>query len=437
MRAMRLVSVVWILVFSATTHAAMFRGYAPYENYAVGNGPYDIVVADFDGDGAKDIAVTNASQSATGDSVSILLGNGDGTFGAANTYAVGWGPFTIEGADFDGDGDIDLSIANANDRNIVVLFGNGDGTFFIHQTHPFIGASWGVIFAHTAADFDGDGDTDLAMIMLTPNIVVVLPNDGTGTFSSPQTVDTLPGFPVDLEPGDFDGDGDIDIAVAYGAGLFYGDTIRVLRNDGDATFSTRRESAVSGHDLVAPPADFNGDGILDIAMNTSSNPGGFITVALGNGAGRFLAATNYSVNNPTGITTSDLDLDGDIDLVVTNYSPYNTVSVMLGAGDGTFANPEPFAVTGGPQSPAAADLNGDSLPDLVTANFTGDSISILISVGCQGDLNGDDSVDLTDLAILLSDFDCQGANCVGDVDGDGDTDLQDLAVLLSVFGAPC
>jgi len=420
------------------------EGFSGHQEYGVGDGPCEIVAADFNGDGAVDLAVSNANQGATGSSVSILMGNGDGTFGAAVNYPVGWGPFSTEGADLDGDGDIDLTVANCNDRSISVLLGNGDGTFTAHQTYTFPSGSWGIIFEHTVADFDGDGDIDIAMIMLTPNLVVFMPNDGAGTFASPRVVDNVPGYPVDLEAGDFDGDGDSDIIVLYGPQLFVGNTVRVLENDGNATFGSPQSSAVGGTDLIRPPADFNGDGILDIAVNRTANPGGYISVALGSGDRTFGPVTNYAVSYPTGITASDFDGDGNIDLAVTNASPFNTVSVMLGLGDGTFDAPQAFAVVGGPQGPVAADLDGDSWPDLVTADFSTDQVSVLINLAefAAGDLNCDGVVNNSDIpafVMALSDpenYALAYPVCdplLGDVNGDSEFNNADIPAFVELL----
>jgi hypothetical protein len=437
---MRLTGIVWVVaaLSVAAAHGAEFGGFAAHLDYGAGDGPYEIVVADFDGDTVLDLAISNGNQSATGSSVSVLLGNGDGTFGTAVSYPVGWGPYSLEGDDLDGDGDTDLTVANANDRSISVLLGNGDGTFVTHQTYVFSGGSWGVIFEHTTADFDGDDDIDVAMIMLTPNIVVFLPNDGTGTFSAPQIVDNVPGYPVDIESADFDGDNDIDIIVEYGPQLFVGDRVRVIRNNGDATFGSPRVTFVGGNDIVRPVADFNGDDILDVAVNMTTNPGGYISVAMGSGDGSFGSVTTYSVDYPTGITTADFDDNGNIDLAVTSSSPYNSVSVMLGNGDGTFATPQPFTVPAGPICPTAADLDGDSYPDLVTANFSVDSASVLINTTCPADLNGDRVIDISDLGTMLPNYGMSGATYAdGDLNGDGDVNIQDLGILLAVYGMPC
>ena len=152
--------------------------------------------------------------------------------------------------------------------------------------------------------------------------------------------------------------------------------------------------------------------------------------------------TTYAANFPTGITTSDLDGDGDIDLAVTNTSPYNTVSVMLGNGDGTFAAPQPFTVVGGPHGPAAADLDGDFWPDLVTANFSADTVSVLINLTCPGDFDGDSDVDSDDYDAFKACFTGPGGGLIdpgcipGDFDGDEDVDCDDWEEFKNAWTGP-
>jgi hypothetical protein len=360
-------------------YGAEFGGFAPRTDYGVGETPQTIAVADFNGDGAPDIASENTDS----DDMSVLINNGDGTFGAANFYPCGNTPISIAAGDLDGDGDADITVANGNGTSISIFFGNGDGTFFTHQTYEFdpnLPPYPGVIITHTMADFDGDNDIDIAVVTLTGTTIMILPNDGTGTFNSHQIIayHNGPGFPVDLVPADFDGDGDVDLMTVTGYFLGHGPGW-VLFNNGDAPW-TYIEFEPEGDGIVDPPADFNGDGILDIAFTRTINPGGYITVALGNGDGTFGPQTQYDVERPGyPMTTADIDLDGDIDLIVTSFGPYRTVSVLLGHGDGTFDEPLAFPGVGAVSSPIAADFNGDSFPDVATANRGKDNVSVFLN----------------------------------------------------------
>jgi len=381
MKAIHIMLAVTALTFAAAAQAAIFGGFAPRQDYSVGETPQVVTAADFNGDGAPDLAAANADS----DDMSVLLNNGDGTFGAADFYPAGNTPLSIRTADFDGDGDADLSVMNGNGTSISVYFGNGDGTFVTHQTYDFDPNEPpypGVLITHTMADFDGDGDVDIAVVSLTGTTIMILPNDGSGTFGPHNVIDEPPGpgFPTDLVSADFDGDGDVDLMTVTGY-LFGHGPARVLLNDGDGTSWTALSFDVEGDGIVDPPADFNGDGILDIAFTRTVNPGGYILVGMGNGDGTFGPLTSYNVDRPGyPMTTSDIDHDGDIDLIVTSFGPYRTVNVLLGYGDGTFADPLSFPGVGAVSSPVAVDLNGDTWPDVATANRGDDTVSVFINL---------------------------------------------------------
>ncbi|HZL37246.1 MAG TPA: FG-GAP-like repeat-containing protein, partial [Tepidisphaeraceae bacterium] len=182
-------------------------------NYAAGSGPASIAVGDFNGDGKIDLAVANANS----DNVSVLLGNGDGTFQAASNYAAGISPVSVTVGDFNGDGKPDLAVALADyySNNVSVLLGNGNGTF-----QPTVNYTAGTRpQSVTVGDFNGDGKPDLAVAdsFSFGSGVDVLLGNGNGTFQA--AVNFFAGnAPYSVAVGDFNGDGKTDLVVALAGG---------------------------------------------------------------------------------------------------------------------------------------------------------------------------------------------------------------------------
>ena len=172
--------------------------------YPVGSGPTEVLAADYNRDGKLDLAVTNAG----GSTLSILIGNGNGTFQPAVSHATDFRPFSLTKGDFNGDGNVDLAIAHANSASVSVLFGNGNGTFQTATSYPTDARPNSII----AANINGDDKVDLVTANAESNSVSVLLGNADGTFQPPIN------FPVGANPSsvasaDFDGDGKFDLAI--------------------------------------------------------------------------------------------------------------------------------------------------------------------------------------------------------------------------------
>ncbi|HEX8492498.1 MAG TPA: FG-GAP-like repeat-containing protein [Pyrinomonadaceae bacterium] len=285
--------------------------FAAEVKYPAGSSPKQAVVGDYNADGKLDLAVANNTCCQTPQSVSILLGDGKGGFGAPTTFSAGTGAYAIVSADFNNDGKADLAVANNADNNISLLLGNGNGTFAapVNFTLP---ASSPSDLAY--GDVNGDGNTDV--LVAAGNIFVLLGN-GAGSFSVGSPI-FMPGA-VAVAVGDINGDGKADLATANSTG-----SLSVLLGNGLGSFGSPDSLPVTSPNDVAF-GDFNGDGKLDLAATNSSTT---ITILPGDGAGAFGTATPFnSGSSPIGILAIDINGDGRLDIATANFG--GNVSVLL------------------------------------------------------------------------------------------------------------
>ena len=231
-----------------------------------------IATADFNGDGIPDLAIGAANTNTA--ALSILLGKGDGTFTAVTPNpAVGYYPASVIAADLNGDGIPDLAVGNVDDSTVSILLGKGDGSFTA-EPNLSIGSSPQSL---VSADFNGDGTPDLAVV--GGSSILIFIGKGDGTFESNPA--TLPDghFPQGIAAGDLNGDGIVDLVVADN-GVSGG--LTVFLGNGDGTFKAGNEISATGEGTVSVAiADFNGDGIPDLAVTNYANDD--LSVLLGNG----------------------------------------------------------------------------------------------------------------------------------------------------------
>jgi len=397
--------------------------FAPAVNYPVTGGAGlatsgAAVVADFNGDGKPDIAVAVPFE----DVVSVLLGNGDGTFQPYVQYPTPFEPMSVTAADFNRDGRIDLAVAAENVETepglVSILLGNGDGTFQSHVDYPAGQCSNSV----SVADFNGDGKLDLAVGNVNcgksyPELdsVSILLGNGDGTFQ-PYTTNGTGANPT-FAIGDFNHDARLDLAIAYQSCFTCGaGTVSILLGNGDGTFPGAATIAEAGTPVTVAAADFNRDGKLDLAVANSTTAA--VSILLGNGNGAFQPAANYPVGQtPGSLATGDFNNDGIVDLALTTSA--NTVAILLGKGDGSFGSSNSYAAGQNPSAVVAGDFNRDGKLDLAVINGVfplsgyGNGISILLGNGdgtFQAPANFSAPFGISDMAI-------------GDFNGDGILDL--------------
>ena len=333
--------------------------------------PGSVVLADVNGDGIPDIIVDHITQ----DTVSVLLGNGNGTFQAQQTFATGFDPNSVAVGDLTGDGNLDLVVAYGTTVGRVgVLLGNGNGTFQAQKT--FVSGPYPTEVA--LGDVNGDGKPDIVVGNGNSSTVSVLLGNGNGTFQARNTFATK--FrPYAVALGDVNGDGEADIVVAN----LGSNTVSVLLGNGNGTFQAQNTFATGSRPYAVALGDVNGDGKPDIVVpNYLSNT---VSVLLGNGNGTFQAQQTFAAGaGPDSVVVGDINGDGKPDIVVgSNY--FAQVSVLLGNGNGTFQALQTFAASYATDSVAVGDLNGDGKSDLVLASPNG--ISVLLSAA-NGDFNG-------------------------------------------------
>ncbi len=349
---------------------------------------------------------------------------------AVSTIQASSGPSSVVAADFNNDGKLDLAVSNSGANTVSILLGNGDGTFAAKVDYPTGNAPMAV----AVGDFNHDGIPDLVVANQSDNTVSVLLGAGGGTFGS-QTVHATGDGPSAVVVADLNGDGNLDLGVANQAG----NGVSILFGNGDGTFAPQLAYPAGESPDALIAADFNGDGKLDLAVGNDVTPGGTVTILLNHGDGSYLPGVAYNTGDSVSLVAADFNGDGILDFVAVNYLA-QSLSVYLGKGDGTFKS-EPSQTTR--LSPklvglAAADVNGDGSLELLmggnanigftaVVNDDAGTFSTILQSGAVsgttalavGDFNNDGSID----AVLAS----SGSNTISVV-------LQSPAVALSSAG---
>jgi hypothetical protein len=381
-----------------------------------GNGLNPIVAADFNGDGKLDIAVISQAGCFTlacPSTISVLLGNGDGTFQLQTTYQTADGAQFLLVGDFNGDGKLDLVTGNNNNLSVSVLLGNGDGTFQSHVDYPLNGGH-GVISSMVAGDFNGDGKLDLACVSggnAAPTLLSVLLGKGDGSFQTPiQTAP--PTFGPSLITADVNGDGKLDLVMAADyspSGLVY-----VFLGNGDGSFQPAVSYAAGDSPGSVAASDLNADGKLDLVVASEHSPA--VSILPGNGDGTFQSAITFDASFPGTVTSAqsvaypslvvgDFNRDGRIDVAVLNTSTFSTANdslTVLLQGSFPAVLLTPLAVLFDTQG-----IGTTSRPQTVTLTNTGNTTLTVSSIAISGANAGDFAETSTCSAPLAPGATCQ------------------------------
>ncbi|WP_440225229.1 FG-GAP repeat domain-containing protein [Dokdonella sp. MW10] len=355
---------------------------------AVGRYPHAITTGDFNGDGHMDVATANLDSN----DVSILLGHGDGTFAPEVRHTVGMSPVSITAGDLDGDGHLDLVAGNLGGGSVSVLRGNGTGGFANAVAYP-VGRGFEGPYAIVIGDANGDGRPDIATAnsSFESDSVSYLAGNAQGGFAPALTLPVGPaaGYMVNgLVFADVTGDGHADLVTANGGN----DTVSLLVGNGAGQFAAAQVLAGEGGPVIVRAADVTGDGIVDLV--TVNQYGHSISVFAGTGSGAFAVPVSHAIYPAQvnyeyepwawGMVLADLDGDGIADVATAN-TQNDTVSVLVGDGSGGFSTPLIVGTGAHPGSIAVADIDGDGRPDLLTANRQNNNVSVLRNVAAAAD----------------------------------------------------
>ncbi len=357
-----------LLTLIAAVQTTKAQSFSAPMTYSVGDNPNSGTSGDFNGDNKPDLAIANVLNR----NVSVLLNKGDGTFNNAVNYEVDFNPESLATGDLNNDGKLDLAVGNffggaTSAGNISILLGNGNGTF---QAAVNYNASSPISLR--AADFNGDGKLDLVAASWTTNNASVLLGNGDGTFQAVTTY-SAGTEPRGVSVADFNGDGKPDLAITN----ILSNNVSILLGNGNGTFQTALNSSTPSGPIGIASIDLNGDAKQDLIIAAVSS--GVVLVLLGNGNGSFQTPVSYVVGaEPQRLELADFNGDAMVDVVVVNANAAS-VSVLRGNGDGTFQSAITRPARMGSISPVVNDFDADGKSDLAVLSNSFDVVDVLLN----------------------------------------------------------
>ncbi len=369
-RALIVAGIVFWLAARAAYAEPLFQG----QRFKVGFNPSALASADMNGDGLQDLVAAD-DQYLYQVFVTVALNRGNGTFEQVSPAGIGSGrPYALAVGDFDADGKQDAVVTNYSDDDLSVLLGQGDGTFRTQIRIPGGYRPRDV----DVGDLNGDGRADL--LVVNYDFLRVLLGDGSGRFTPAAPLGPSTGYQQAVL-ADLDLDGKLDIAV--GGWSYANDRVEVFLGNGDATFAAPTSYSLDGGPTMITLGDFNTDGRIDLVVVTYHSAG--VTLLLGHGDGAFGAGIVVQVNAYTeAAAVCDINRDGRDDiLLAADTDVADNLLVLLGNGDATFTLHESVSAGGTARAMVASDFDNDGVPDLAISNDTRD-VAILLASGDGG-----------------------------------------------------
>lgn len=362
--------IVCALVSAAVVSAAL-SGVS--KTLTVGDEPRSVALGDLNNDSLPDLVTANFSSS----KVSVLLATGNGNYGEATDFNAGANSRSVAIADLDGDGFRDLVVGSGGlgiDNTISVLLGDGNGSFEPFTEFTVALEPWSVAIA----DLNRDTFPDIAAVSGFSNTVSVLPGNGDGSFD-PFVSYPVGEYPMSIAIGDLNADSNPDLVTANADD----DDVSVLLSDGAGSFDPAVDFPVGNYATSVSIGNLNGDSFPDLAVADQFDDN--VSVLINNGSGSFDPRTSFATgDSSTSVAIGDLNADSISDLAVTSGADDDKVSVLTGNGAGSFSAAVDYPVGDNPSSVAIGDLDGDGLNDLAVSNRYSGTASLLLTAPPAG-----------------------------------------------------